>query len=414
MAAIIDQLASQLARRDRQVADLERSLQQLNTLLSLIEALSSELDLDPLLRKMVVNAVELLGAEQGAIGLVDEERHAIRHKALHNLPQALLHIDFTEGVGISGQVYALRRPVIVNDYGRQVQLPLDDEAMRRIRSAVSVPIWWQGRMIGVFSIGTSSPRRVFDERDVDVLSLFAKHAAIAIENARLYGEAERLAHLNERHAIARELHDSVTQSLFTILLMADAARNYLRTGQEDPSVTVELLYQAAREALTDMRALIYQLRPAPLEGEGLITALRKLADATQARHGLSVEVRQAGLRRLPPQLEDALFRIAQEALHNAVKHAQARRVVVELRLTDDEAALTVADDGGGFDPSCPPSRRPPSANQVGLGLVTMRERAEQLGGCLTVNSAPHSGTQVEARLPLRREEEHGSHPGAHR
>ena len=361
MAATIDELASQLARRDRQIAGMERSLQQLNTLLSLIEALSSELDLDPLLRKMVVNAVELLGAEQGAIGLVDEERHAVRHKALHNLPQALLRIDFTEGVGISGQVYALRRPVIVNNYGRQVQLPLDDEAMRRIRSAVSVPIWWQGRMIGVFSIGTSSPRRVFDERDVEVLSLFAKHAAIAIENARLYGEAERLAHLNERHAIARELHDSVTQSLFTILLMADAARNYLRTGQEDPSVTVELLYQAARDALTEMRALIYQLRPAPLEGEGLITALRKLADATQARHGLSVEVRQAGLRRLPPEMEDALFRIAQEALHNAVKHAQAKRVVVELRLTEDEAALTVADDGGGFDPACPPRGGNPPA-----------------------------------------------------
>jgi signal transduction histidine kinase len=196
--------------------------------------------------------------------------------------------------------------------------------------------------------------------------------------------------------------------------MADAARNYLRTGQEDPSVTVELLYQAARDALTEMRALIYQLRPAPLEGEGLITALRKLADATQARHGLVVEVRQAGLRRLPPEMEDALFRIAQEALHNAVKHAQAGRVVVELRLTEDEAALTVADDGGGFDPAGPPSQRQPSASQAGLGLVTMRERAEQLGGCLTLNSVPHSGTQVEARLPLRREGEHGSSPSAHR
>ncbi len=414
MSATSDELASELARRDQQITDLERRLQQLNTLLSLIEALSSELDLDSLLRKMAVNAVELLGAEQGAIGLVDEERHAVRHKALHNLPPALLHIDFAEGVGISGQVYALRRPVIVNDYGRQVQLPLDDEVMRRIRSAVSVPIWWQGRMIGVFSIGTNSPRRVFDERDVDVLSLYAKHAAIAIENARLYGEAERLAHLDERHAIARELHDSVTQSLFTILLMADAARNYLRTGQEDPSTTVELLYQAARDALTEMRALIYQLRPAPLEGEGLITALRKLADATQARHGLPVEVRQAGLRRLPAEVEDALFRITQEALHNAVKHAQAGRAVVELRLTEDEAALTVVDDGGGFDPAGLPSRRPPSASQAGLGLVTMRERAEQLGGCLTVNSAPHSGTRVEARLPLRREEEHGSYPSAYR
>jgi len=414
MVATLDGLASQLAQRDQQIADLQRNLQQLITLLSLTESLSRELDLDALLRKMVVNAVELLDAEQGAIGLVDEERHAIRHKALYNLPEALLHIDFAEGVGLSGQVYAARHPVILSDYGSQVHIPLDDEAGRRIRSAVSVPIWWQGRLIGVFSIGTSSPRRVFDERDAELLSLFAKHAAIAIENARLYGEAERLAHLNERHAIARELHDSVTQSLFTIMLLADAARNYLRSGQEDPGVTIDLLYQAARDALSEMRALIYQLRPAPLEGEGLITAMRKLAEATQVRHGLSVEVRQSGVRHLPPQVEDALFRIAQEAMHNAVKHAQARRIAVELRLTDVDVTLTVADDGYGFDVAGTPSSPQPSVSRAGLGLISMRERAEQLGGSLLVNSVPNSGTQIEAWLPLRGEVEDDAYPNAYR
>lgn len=393
---------------------MARDLRQMNTLLSLVEAMSSELDLKPLLQKMTVSAVELLGAEQGAIGLVDEARRAIRHQALHNLPEALFEIDFAEGVGISGQVYACKRPVIVRDYGHQVQLPLDDERMRRIKAAVSVPIWWQSRLIGVFSIGTCAPDRVFDEHDVEALSLFARHAAIAIANARLYAEAGRVAHLEERNRIARELHDSVTQSLFTIVLMADAVRNFLRTGQEDPAPTAELLYQAARDALTEMRALIYELRPAALEGEGLITALRKLAGAVQTRHRLAVEVRQHGVRRLAPEQEEALFRIAQEALANVVKHAHASRAVVELRLMESEALLTVTDDGIGLRHLVSPASPAKQPASSGLGLISMRERVEQLQGCLTVSPAPNRGTQVQARVPLRREGSHGSHPSADR
>ncbi|HBY98493.1 MAG: GAF domain-containing sensor histidine kinase [Ardenticatenaceae bacterium] len=407
-------LTARLDRREHQLATMERDLRQLNTLLSLVEAMSSELDLKPLLQKMTVSAVELLGAQQGAIGLVDEARHAVRHQALYNLPEALFDIDFAEGVGISGQVYAVKCPVIVRDYGGQVQLPLDNDAMRRIKAAVSVPIWWQGRMIGVFSIGTYASDRVFDEHDVEVLALFAKHAAIAIQKARLYAEAGRLAHLEERHRIARELHDSVTQSLFTIVLMADAVRNFLRTGYEDPTTTAELLYQTARDALTEMRALIYELRPAALEGEGLITALRKLAGAVQIRHGLAVEVRQQGLRRLSPEQEEGLFRIAQEALYNVVKHAQASRAVVELRLTENEALLIVTDDGVGFNQMASPPSLSKQTPYSGLGLTSMRERAEQLRGCLNVSPAPNRGTQVRARVPLSREGTDGPHSSAHR
>jgi signal transduction histidine kinase len=311
-------------------------------------------------------------------------------------------------------VYALKRPVIVHDYGRQVRLPINDERMRRIRAAVSVPIWWQSRMIGVFSIGTSAHERVFDEHDAEVLALFAKHAAIAIENARLYADVERLAHLEERNRIARELHDSVTQSLFTIVLMADAVRNYLHSGQADPTQTAEMLYQVARDALTEMRALIYELRSAALEGEGLITALRKLASAVHTRHGLLVEVRQSGMRRLLPEYEEALFRIAQEALHNAVKHAQASRAVVELRLDENEACLVVSDDGVGFDVPALAVDRRRSAVNTRLGLITMRERAEQLRGRLTIHSAPQRGTCIEARLPLCQEAANGIHPSADR
>ncbi len=388
----INELTARLEQREQELAAMRRDQQSLNTLLSLVEAMSSELDLDQLLKKMVISAVDLLGASNGAIGLVDEERRVIHHPALYNLPAELINIDVTEGVGISGQVYALKRPVIIRDYGSQVWIPLEDARMREIKAAMSVPIWWQGRLIGVFSIGTTDPNRIFDNRDVDTLAQFAKHAAIAIENARLYGETKRLAHLDERNRIARELHDSVTQSLFTVVLMADAVRNFLRDGQ-DAAPTAELLYQTARDALNEMRALIYELRPAALESDGLVTALGKMANVVRTSHGLPIEMRHENARRISPDREEALYRIAQEALNNVVKHAHASHAAIELDVTVNQARLVVSDDGIGFDQTAQPPR-------TGLGLVTMRERAEQLGGCLIVWSALQGGTRVEARMPL--------------
>lgn len=398
--AEIKQLKSECDQYKNKLAEMERDQRQMRMLLSLVEVISSELDLKTLLQKMIVSAVELLGAEQGAIGLVDEQRQAVRHQALYNLPEELFEVEFKENVGISGQVYALKRPVIVQDYGHDVQIPIDSDRMRRIKAAICVPIWWQERLIGVFSIGTNNPERIFAERDVEVLCVFAKHAAVAIENARLYGEADRLAQLEERNRLARELHDSVTQSLFTIVLMADAVRNFVYTGHERAAPTTELLYQAARDTLTEMRALIYELRPAALEGEGLITALRKLASAFQTRHGLPIEVRQYGARPLSQTQEEALFRIAQEALYNVVKHAQASRAAIELHLADDLVRLIVEDNGVGLQGQDAPSDDLRQLGSSGLGFSTMRERAEQLGGQFSLNPTLGRGLQVRVSLPL--------------
>lgn len=396
----IAEIRARCRKLELELAEMAHHHHQMSMLLSLVEVMSSELDLKTLLQKMIACAVELLGAEQGAIGLVDEERKTIRHQALYNLPAELLDVDFKDNVGISGQVYALKRPVIVRDYGNSVEIPIDSESMRQIKAAVSVPIWWQERLIGVFSIGSSDPGRAFDDHDVEVLTLFAKHAAVAIENARLYAEADRLAHLEERHRIARELHDSVTQSLFTMVLMADAMRNFLKTGHEQAAPTAELIYQAAHDTLKEMRALIYELRPAALENEGLITALRKLASAMQTRHKLPIEVRQFGVQPLDQSYEDALYRIAQEALYNVIKHAEASRAVVELHLADDEVRLVVEDNGIGLHNSDGLSGQMIAFNGGGLGLRTMRERAELLGGCLFIGPAATRGLQVQARMPL--------------
>jgi signal transduction histidine kinase len=397
---LVEEHQRKLKRQKQELAKLRRDQRQMSKLLSLLEGLSSELDLTTLLQKIVVSAVELLDADSGAIGLVDEERHAVRHQALHNVPEALLDVDFTEGVGLSGQVFALKRPVIVKDYGSTMEIPIDDPRMRRIKASMGVPIWWQGHMIGVFSISSDQPDHVFGERDLDVLSLFAKHVAIAIENARLYAEAERLAHLDERNRIARELHDSVSQSLFTLVLMADALRGFLRTGHQEADSTAETLYQTARDTLAEMRALIYELRPAALEDEGLVTALRKLADTLKTRHGLSIVVHRNGIQHLTQRQETALFRIAQEALYNAVKHAQASQVTVELHLGTEEICLTITDNGVGLQSQHSTVVPPEGVGRSGIGFITMRERANQLGGHLIVSPAPDCGLQVQARIPL--------------
>ena len=389
-----------LMRQEEELTKLRRDRRQMSKLLSLLEGLSSELDLKALLQKIVVSAVELLNADSGAIGFVDEERCAVRHQALHNVPEALLDVDFREGVGLSGQVYALKRPVIVKDYGNTFKIPIDDPRMRRIKASMGVPIWWQGRMIGVFSISSDQPDHVFGEHDLEVLSLFAKHVAIAIENARLYGKAERLAHLDERNRIARELHDSVSQSLFTLVLMADAVRGFLRKGHQDAASTAEMLYQTARDTLAEMRTLIYELRPAALEGEGLVAALQKLVDTLKTRHGLMVEIHRYGVQRLTQEQENALFRIAREALYNVVKHAQASRVTVELHLGPDEVRLTIIDDGVGLHTQDTVSDSIEDIGSGGIGFITMRKRAKQLGGRLIVKAAPDCGLQVQARIPL--------------
>ena len=195
--------------------------------------------------------------------------------------------------------------------------------------------------------------------------------------------------------MARELHDSVTQSLFSVTLLSEAALNLL---DRDPAKARERLERAnelSQGALAEMRALIFQLRPMTLQEEGLLSALKKHLSAVRSRHGRLVELEVTGAaRRLPGPIEDAAFGIIQESLNNVVKHSGAESARVQLDFGADRLGLLVSDAGIGFDPQAP--------RQSGkLGMSSMRERAEGVGGRLAVASAPGDGTRVEAVLPFR-------------
>lgn len=223
--------------------------------------------------------------------------------------------------------------------------------------------------------------------------------ALAIENGWLNQQAQQLAVIEERERIARDLHDSAMQSLYSIRLYADAATKMLRAGKtERAGEYLHEIHDLANEVLSDMRLFVFELHPLMLEQEGLVASLQSRLKAVEARVGIQTELQSEGESELPVALAGELYRVAQEALNNVVKHAQARRVTLRLRFDPERAYLEVSDDGIGYVPAV-------AESNGGLGLRGMRARADRMGGELTIESAPGKGTCV--RVSVRN---HGEQP----
>jgi PAS domain S-box-containing protein len=205
-------------------------------------------------------------------------------------------------------------------------------------------------------------------------------------------QAKEQAVAAERTRLARELHDSVTQALYSVTLYAEATRLALQAEKRDVAAeNLRELHNMAREAMVDMRMLIFELHPPVLEQEGLVAALRARLAAVESRARIKTEIRVEGEERLPLVLEEEMYRIALEALNNAVKHAAAQQVTVDLRFEDDGACLEITDDGVGFDPVA-------ARGSGGRGLLGMEERVQRIGGGLVIESAPGRGTTVRVKM----------------
>jgi signal transduction histidine kinase len=266
-----------------------------------------------------------------------------------------------------------------------------------VRTIVATSLIRDRQLIGTLNIYSLGSPHHFSSDQLDLLQGLADQAAQAIDSARLRQQASQLVVLEERARLARELHDSVTQSLYSLTLLAEGRQRLIRSGQVDNIADTFLeMGEIAQQALKEMRLLVYELRPPKLEQEGLLGALHQRLATVEKRAGLEARLLAEDVVDLPAPIEEGLYKIAQEALNNSLKHAAATSITVRLGTDDQGLALEIADNGRGFDVSAGPN------HQGGLGFASMRERVERLGGVLEVHSTPGQGTTVRVRLPTKR------------
>lgn len=257
--------------------------------------------------------------------------------------------------------------------------------------ALALPLRVRDRVVGVLQ-AVAPEGEGWDEERLRWVGGLAAQAAVAIENARLYELARDEAANEERRHLARELHDSVSQAIYSVVLTAHAAQKHLPAEATRSSQALDAVIELAEAALAEMRALIFELRPEALAEVGLMGALHRQLDGLELRHGLKTERRLGPEPELPFSAKQVLLRVAQEAFHNVTKHAHATTVTVEAEPAGSELLLTITDDGVGFDPT--------AAYPGHLGLTSMHERVASLDGHLHIDSEAGAGTSVTVRVPV--------------
>ena len=373
-------------------------------------AVTSQRSVDEVLQRLVDQARELAGARYAALGTPDGEGGFTRFlvagmsdemiRSLGPLPRthgmlgAMLE---TQASFRTADIQADPRfrgwwppghPDMHSFLGVPIVVPAPARAGARGSEGV----------IGAFYLTDKEGAGEFSAADQELIELLAGHAAIAIANARLYERSNELSTLSERNRLARELHDVVSQKLFSVVLTAEAAATLLDRDPDSARAKLARTGELARETLDELRALILELRPPDLDRDGLDEALRKHVEVLGRVHDARIELDLAPGASAggDPERDRDVLRIAQEALQNALRHAAAERVAIRLAGGDGAGALVleVADDGVGFEPADPELRA------TRLGLTTMEERAERLGGRLEIRSAPAAGTTVRLEVAV--------------
>ncbi len=378
------------AHLEQKVADRTKELATLNKIA--IEV-SHSLNLGEILGDALDEILAVMDMEKGQAFRLDKEGQTlvlIAHRGFAE-GSACSMARLPLGTGVAGRAAKEGRPVVI-----RLTYPPDDEFIEFLLSegiqfVISIPLVTKGETVGVVNLAAGTPHLVTAE-ELALLTAIGHQIGMAVENALLYEQAQQLAVVEERNRLARDLHDSMIQALYGVTLYAEAAGRKLALGQTE--VTAEHLRRiqaTSQEALREMRLLIFELRPLILQVSGLSTALQSRLEGVEGRLGLETEFRGDGVGRLPSDVEEGLYRVAQEALNNVLRHAHANHVLVSLQQVDRVVVLEVVDDGVGFDPAAVQERR-------GFGLRGMEERAARLGGKLTVQSSPGAGTTIKVEV----------------
>jgi PAS domain S-box-containing protein len=378
-------------RRTLQLLEMrvEERTRELQALLTVSQTMISTLELDPLLDLILDRLKEVVNYNGVSVFRIEEDQQHLRLLRERRPERFYRQEQFDLGsYGLTRQMIDSRTFLFIPnmhaaddpnaDIWRQSKVDQSGYVPTDVGSWLSVPLLVKDRVVGILSLDHPQ-ENFYTRRHVDLVMAFGTQAAVAMETARLYEN------------LARELHDSVSQALYGIALGARTAAMLLKSDPQRLSEPLEYILSLADAGLAEMRALIFELRPESLAREGLVVALTKQADALRARHRLEVLVELCEEPDLPIEAKQALYRIAQEGMNNIIKHARASQVTVSLAGEEAGVRLTVEDNGQGFDPG---------GDFPGhLGLRSMRERAEHLGGSLEVRSAAGEGTTLTVFVP---------------
>jgi two-component system nitrate/nitrite sensor histidine kinase NarX len=391
-------------RVEERTCEIERRRQVAESLRDILTILNSNRSLDMILDYILVQASQLLNADAVAIYRLQGGGELLGIQAAQGLDADYVADAYIPvGQSATGQAVLKRRPVMLPDVSTvspDGDLLLDQQRQALLerlgsyyRALLAVPLK-DGGTYGAITLYYCKPREFTDE-EIGLAVAFSDQAALAIENAQLRAQVEQTAVAAERSRLARDLHDSVTQILFSVSLTAEVLPVVWERDRAEGQRALGELRELTRGALAEMRTLLLELRPAALVKASLDGLLRQLAEAVIGRARVPVALEIEGHRSLPHDVKVAMYRIAQEALNNVVKHAEATQATVSLHCSspgsDEEARvewakLHVSDDGRGFDVN--------RASPDHLGIGIMRERAEAIGATLTIESQPGHGTQV--------------------
>lgn len=381
MSSILDESYSSL---EKKVADRTRELEILN---SIISVASQSLNIQEILEDGLNKTVEQMGFDSGS---------AFRFEPNPMSPQLMAHRGFEPAIAVDlVNRYAStsqRIPVYPEEVTRLGIEDFQDENLKEELSQIGfqllvyIPLSTKGRELGFFILGKHDPGSLSPE-ELSLLSSIGKQVGVAMENARLYEQAEQTAITAERSRLARELHDAVTQTLFSANLIADVIPRIWRRSPEEGMQNLEELRQLTRGALAEMRTLLLEMRPESLERSDIKSLITQLADAFIGRVRVPFSLDIQGDCELTHEVKLVFYRVAQEALNNIAKHSGARQVELHLECQPGQMNLLIKDDGLGFETS--------SITPDHLGIAIMHERASSIGACLAIESQLGQGTRVE-------------------
>jgi len=392
----------------REAAEAARRLAALSDVASTV---SRSLDLDLTLNRALDKVMALVGGDVGGILLYHERTGTLSYRVYRGLTEEYVRRigRLRLGEGIAGLAAQLRRTVTSDDLPLDPRAPRPIEGLEDARAFMSIPLVARDRLLGVMNISTRDERG-FPPEAVSLVASISDQVAVAVENAQLYEALRRKEKARgellrkiisiqeeERKRIARELHDEISQSLTGLAFNLEALVAGLPGGSSELRDTLEELKDLTLNMLDEIHRVIYQLRPSLLDDLGLVAAVQWLAENYLEEAGIEVRFRAVGEERgLAPEVQIAVFRIAQEAITNVVRHARAARVDIAIRFRAGAVAVEIADDGRGFSVEEMLSSR---ETDRGLGLLGMKERAELLDGRLVIESHPGAGTRIAFEIP---------------